>query len=157
MNIVLYNSAPSVEEWKFMRKLGNWPICDEKCFEMAIKNSLHFVSVYNCQQIIGMGRVVGDSVLCFYLHDIIVDPAYRKKGIGTEIVTNLLTYIKKNACPNATILLMAHKGSEDFYRSFGFISRPNDIKGSGMYMPNNNYIVKPESIELNSYIIKYPN
>lgn len=154
MSIVLYNSAPSIEQWKEMRKIGNWLICDDKYFERAITNSLHFVSVYDDKQIVGIGRVVGDNVICFYLHDVIVHPKYRNKGIGSAIVTNLLTYIKKHSCPNATILLMAHKGSENL---FGFISRPSDTKGPGMYMPDDNYNINPESLELKSYIIKCPN
>ena len=123
MSIILYNSAPSIEQWKEMRRIGKWLIHDDNVFEKAIINSLHFVSVYDGEQIIGIGRVVGDNSICFYLHDVIVHPMYRNKGIGSAIVINLLSYIKKYSCPNATIQLMAHKGSEKFYQSFGFISR----------------------------------
>lgn len=104
--------------------------------ETAIKNSLYIVSVEVDGQVIGMGRLIGDSSRIVYIQDLFINPAYQGKGIGTEIINRLLSYIKSNALPNTSITvgLMSAKGKEDFYTKLGFRLRPNEKEGNGMMM-----------------------
>lgn len=153
MDFTFCNTPPSVNHWREMRNVVGWAICDEKTFKRAIQNTLHFVCVYYCNNIIGMGRIVGDDCMCFYIQDVVVKESYRENGIGHQIVLNLLSYIKLHAYPNATIALMAHVNSEQLYKDFGFIMRPNESKGPGMYMPNQNYPYNLNLVETDKYII----
>lgn len=104
--------------------------------ETAIKNSLYIVSVELDGEVVGMGRLIGDNSRIVYIQDLLIKPAYQKKGIGTEIINRLLNYIKCNALPNTTITvgLMSAKGKEDFYTKLGFRLRPNEKEGNGMMM-----------------------
>ena len=79
---------------------------------------------------VGMGRLVGDGAMYWYLQDIIVQPEYQGQGIGRMIVNRLLEYIKENAMPGTKIEigLTAVKGKEPFYEKFGFSSGSSGMK-----------------------------
>lgn len=68
-----------------------------------------------CQfEVVGMGRLVGDGVMYWYLQEIIVMPQFQGQGIGTRIVNRLLDYIKENTTPGTfvSVVLTAATGKE---------------------------------------------
>lgn len=90
--------------------------------ERALKNDLLDVVAIVNNEVVGMGRLVGDGVMYWYLQEIIVLPEYQGKGIGTGIVNYLLEYIKKHT-ENETFTsvgLTAAEGKTSFYERFGF-------------------------------------
>lgn len=100
----------------------------------AIENSIYTLSAYKNDEIVGMGRLVGDGARNFYIQDLFIKPEFQKKGIGKSIVNKLLEYIRENGMKNCDIKvgLMAAKGKDQFYEKLGFRARPNDNEGSGM-------------------------
>jgi GNAT superfamily N-acetyltransferase len=102
--------------------------------EKAVKNSIFHLVTFDGDRIIGIGRLVGDGALIWYIEDLIVIPEYQKRGIGTLIMEQLLGYIEKNSVPGScTIIgLMSTKGKEPFYQKFGFRLFPNEHEGAGM-------------------------
>jgi len=90
--------------------------------EKALQNGLFNVSAVCDGKVVGMGRLVGDGAMYWYLQEIIVLPEYQGKGIGKSIVSRLLEYIKNTALPGTKIEvgLTAVKGKEPFYEKFGF-------------------------------------
>ena len=102
--------------------------------EKALANSLHCVTARCGGQVVGMGRLVGDGVMYWYLQEIIVHPDNQGMGIGKCIVNRLLEHIRAAAMPGTrvTVGLMAAKGKDSFYEQFGFFRRPNDSCGAGM-------------------------
>lgn len=126
------NTMPTPEEWRNLRSFTNWSLYDDNIFDEAKKHTIYAITVYDKEQIIGMGRVVGDGVICFYIQDIIVNPLYRNNGIGKKIVNSLMSEILKNSCPNSVIGLMSSIDTEPFYEKLGFIKRPNATMGAGM-------------------------
>ncbi|MDE7133011.1 MAG: GNAT family N-acetyltransferase, partial [Lachnospiraceae bacterium] len=97
--------------------------------EMALKNGLFNVSAICDGKVVGMGRLVGDGAMYWYLQEIVVLPEYQGKGIGKSIVNRLIEYIKSTAIPGTIIDvgLTAVKGKEPFYEQFGF-----SIRATGM-------------------------
>ena len=93
--------------------------------EKALKNGLFNVSAICGGQVVGMGRLVGDGAMYWYLQEIVVLPEYQGKGIGKSIVNRLLEHIKSAAVPGTIIDigLTAVKGKEPFYEKFGFLVR----------------------------------
>jgi len=79
--------------------------------------------------VIGIGRIIGDRGLYYYIQDLIVHPDYQRKGLGTRLMTKLMDYIKENARSGSFIGLMAAQGSENYYKQFGFKARPADRPG----------------------------
>ena len=98
--------------------------------EKALKNGLFNVSAVCDGNVIGMGRLVGDGAMYWYLQEIIVLPEYQGKGIGKSIVNRLIEHIKSEAVPGTKIEigLTAVKGKEPFYEKFGFSVCPTGMK-----------------------------
>ena len=98
--------------------------------EKALKNGLFNVPAVCDGKVIGMGRLVGDGAMYWYLQEIIVLPEYQGKGIGKSIVNRLIEHIKSEAEPGTKIEigLTAVKGKEPFYEKFGFSVCPTGMK-----------------------------
>lgn len=90
--------------------------------EKALKGGLFNVVAMHDGEVVGMGRLVGDSAMYWYLQEIVVLPEYQGKGIGKSIVNRLIEYIKNTAIPGTGISvgLTAVKGKEPFYEKLGF-------------------------------------
>lgn len=103
------------------------PLCQ---VEKALENSLFRVSAICDGEVVGMGRLVGDGAMYWYLQEIVVLPEYQGKGIGKSIVTRLLEHIKSTAVPGTKIEigLTAVSGKESFYEKFGFTVSPTGMK-----------------------------
>ncbi len=134
--IKIVENSPKAEDYLHLRESLSWNTYSLSDTKIALSNNLYSVSIYYEYEIIGMGRVVGDGRLCFYIQDIMVKPDYQHKGIGTLILNNIIEYLKNTATKEAYIGLMSKKGKEEFYENFGFIKRPNDIMGNGMVIPH---------------------
>ena len=98
--------------------------------EKALQNGLFNVSAICDGKVVGMGRLVGDGAMYWYLQEIIVLPEYQGKGIGKSIVNRLIEYIKDTAIPGTIIEvgLSAVKGKEPFYEKFGFSVRQSGMR-----------------------------
>ena len=92
--------------------------------DRALKNGLFNVSAICDGKVVGMGRLVGDGAMYWYLQEIVVLPEYQEKGIGKAIVARLLEHIKAAALPGTQVHvgLIAVQGKEAFYEQFGFTS-----------------------------------
>lgn len=90
--------------------------------ERALQNDLFDIVAIHNEEVIGMGRLVGDGVMYWYLQEIIVMPEYQGKGIGTDIVNVLLNHIQREIQPGTfvSVGLTAAEGKEGFYKKFGF-------------------------------------
>ncbi|WP_339725168.1 GNAT family N-acetyltransferase [uncultured Paraglaciecola sp.] len=123
---------PSVEEFLNLRNKIGWGELDFDLAKMSLDNSLFHVIVRDNTQLIGMGRIVGDGAMYFYIQDVIVDPSYQNSGIGTALMEQLENYLTVAAQKGTTIGLFAAKGKEAFYARFGYILRPSESLGNGM-------------------------
>ena len=102
--------------------------------EKSLESGLYNVLAKDGEQVVGMGRLVGDGVMYWYVQDVIVKPQYQGQGIGKAIMEHIMRHIEKASLPNTavTIGLMAAKGKDDFYEKLGFIARPTETYGAGM-------------------------
>ena len=118
--------AEDLVRLKVATGLGKRPL---QQVEVALKNGLFNVSAICDGKVVGMGRLVGDGAMYWYLQEIIVLPEYQGKGIGKGIVNRLIEHIKSAAIPGTKVDegLTAIKGKESFYEKFGFM-----VHSSGM-------------------------
>ncbi|MBB5943526.1 GNAT family N-acetyltransferase [Xanthomonas sp. A2111] len=94
----------------------------------ALPGSCFGVHVRDGEQIVGMGRIVGDGVLNFDVVDIAVDPAHQGKGLGRRIMDALMAWLHTHAVEGAYISLVADVPA--LYAKYGF--QPVAPKGEGM-------------------------
>ncbi len=132
MDIIL--NELTAEEYLFMHELVGFYLYSVEDVVSALEQDVLDVKVFYEKQLVGIGRVVGDARIVFFLKDIIVHPKFRNKGVGTIVVNTLLERIRLICCDHAYVGLMSTVGAEGFYEKFGFITRPNNHFGSGMVM-----------------------
>lgn len=131
-DIELVECVPTIDEYSALRDSAGWYPVESGYVERGLRNSLYSICAFKGNSLVGMGRVVGDGGIYYYVQDIIVLPEFQGKGIGMKIMNSVLRYIYSNSSPGAFIGLMAADGKEGFYQKFGFRRRP--AEGPGMFM-----------------------
>ena len=90
--------------------------------ELAIKNTLFNVSIFDDEKIVAMARAIGDKGLCYYIKDVVVHPDYQSRGLGRILIGEILEYINANGAEGTEIAveLCAMPDKIPFYEKFGF-------------------------------------
>ena len=132
MKIEIVDNALTPEIYIDVRKQVNFKYYEYEDVEIALKNSLYTVVVFDDGKPIGIARIVGDGRIVFFIKDVVVIPDYQNQKIGSMLMTKLEQYISETACDDAYIGLMSTPGQTDFYKKFGFIERPSKEFGPGM-------------------------
>jgi len=136
MEFNIDEKSPSGSEWVALRLSVGFGSYDEYQAERGLRNSLFCLSARDEKGgFVGMARIVGDGIICFYVQDVLVRPDFQGNGLGYALMTRVIAYIDACMVKNAVVGLMAAKGKEGFYEKFGFVCRPNDNKGCGMIRP----------------------
>lgn len=135
VNYDIIERCVTVEEFNSLRLSVGWTKLNHESVSKALDSSLYAVCTIVNNQIVGMGRVVGDGGLYYYIQDLIVETQFQGLGIGNAMLTKIIKFLENNISEGAFIGLMAAKGKELFYKKFGFIERPNKDFGPGMCIP----------------------
>lgn len=124
-NYQVVERPPTLEEYRQLSLAVGWghPSNDE-VLEIALHNSLYLVVALSATETVGMGRIVGDGAKAYYLQDIAVLPEHQRKGVGTMITAQLMTYLKTHAPDNAYISLIASRDAVNLYKKHGFEMSP---------------------------------
>ena len=107
-----------------------------KCEEIefpGVEMDVVTVTAVDGGRTVAMGRLIGDG-LYYMMVDIVVNPAFQGKGIGSQIVDLLLAYVDDRTPPGgrSSVQLIAEQGKEAFYIKKGFKLIPHEFCGSGM-------------------------
>lgn len=90
-------------------------------FERAIENSLCFGAYVGKRQV-GFARVVTDRASFGYLVDVIVDPAWRGKGIGRFLLKGVM---EDPVVSSLRTLMLRTETAHGLYQKLGFALAPN--------------------------------
>jgi len=111
---------PTVEEYRTICSEVGWEdYINFDVVEASLQHSLFAVVVEHRGKVVGMGRVVGDGSIYFYIQDIAVIPEYQYQGAGSLIMDRLVKLLRERAPEKAFIGLFAASGKESFYRKYG--------------------------------------
>ncbi|MCQ4021764.1 MULTISPECIES: GNAT family N-acetyltransferase [unclassified Ruminococcus] len=132
--MITYLNSLTVEEYLNLRDVVGWCKLSFEQSKRGLEHSNYITVARDNEKAIGMARVLFDFGYTAYITDVIVHPDYQGKGIGTQLVNNILDFLKENSDENEfmSYVLIANKGKEDFYKKFGFVTRPTDSLGAGM-------------------------
>lgn len=123
---------PTAQQWMDLRASVGWATFAPEVAEKSLAATLFCVCAFEHGELIGMGRVLGDGVISFYIGNIMVRPDRQNAGIGREIMERIGAWVENVAAPGAIASLLSIKGKEEFYTQFGFDCRPDEKHGSGM-------------------------
>ena len=86
--------------------------------EDAYANSLCVIGAYDNEKLVGIIRAVGDGLTIVFIQDIIVQPEYQRKGIGTKLLKAVMD--KYSDVYQMELLTDNTEKTKAFYRSVGF-------------------------------------
>lgn len=134
MAIEYIDQAPTLAEYKEMRRAVNFMVLSDRIASNALNNAFHITTVRDNGRAIGMIRVLSDGSYANFITDVMVIPEYQRQGIGKELMRRTVDFMKSTLQPGETIVLylMSAIGKEEFYKQFGFKARPNEVWGAGM-------------------------
>ncbi|MEJ2641216.1 MAG: GNAT family N-acetyltransferase [Desulfosarcinaceae bacterium] len=130
--------SPSAEQIAGIARLyvetGWWPEAEAHTEQVRrlIDGSLLFMVAREGDDIVGMGRAIGDGVSDAFIQDITVTASRRGEGIATRIVAALVGHLKKRGID--WIGLIAKGGAGGVYARCGF--RPMEDATPMRYIEN---------------------
>jgi GNAT superfamily N-acetyltransferase len=86
----------------------------------SLVGSVCGVVAHEGDELVGMGRVVGDGAFYFYVQDVAVRPDRQQRGLGRVLVEDLLDQIREIAAGHCFVGLFATPQAERLYASMGW-------------------------------------
>ena len=132
-DISFFDMIPDVETYHELRASVDWVVFCREQSEKALKNSCYCVVAKDEDDVVAMGRVVGDG-LYYTIVDVMVRPQYQGQKIGSTIINRLVEHINNETPKGArtSIQLISAPGKEGFYVKQGFKILPNENAGSAL-------------------------
>ena len=138
---VILEGLPTPQRYHDIRKLAGMTPPPMEAVPKSLANSFCCIVAYerkdmlddttpaSAQDVVAMGRLVGDGSLFLIMVDIAVHPDHQRRGLGKRIVQRLLDYVDEHA-PLAYVSLVADGPAQKLYPLYGF----KDVSPSiGMY------------------------
>lgn len=121
----LVERAPTLGEYRDLCVAVGWgAVINFDAAPVSLRHSLYHVVALHDGAIVGMGRIVGDGAIYFYLQDIAVRPEHQRRGLGTRIMDQLVAYLRAHAPEQAFIGLFAAADAMPLYARYGFAAHP---------------------------------
>ena len=85
--------------------------------EASLRNSSCYgVYLEDEDKLVGFGRVISDYATTYYLCDVIIDPDYQRRGLGTALVS----YIESLPVYDGLRGILITRDAHSFYRKYGY-------------------------------------
>ncbi|SEU24187.1 GNAT family N-acetyltransferase [Paenibacillus sp. NFR01] len=101
------------------REAGLSPMSPEGA-GIGLPNSCFAVTLYEGDELVGMGRVVGDGGCFFQVTDIAVKPSRQGRGYGKRIMAEIRRYLD-TVPERAYVSLIADGEASKLYAQYGFV------------------------------------
>ena len=101
-----------------------WPReYDPKQTEAALRTTMN-VAAWDGSRLAGSVRILTDGYFFSVVAEVMVDPDYRRQGVGKELLRRAL-----EVTPGGTLFIAAQPGQERFVEAAGFRRGPNGFVG----------------------------
>lgn len=121
LNLINYKEIDSswIESIKDIYKKESWTayLKDDEKLIRAFDNSLYTLGAFDDKKLIAFIRCIGDGEHILLVQDLIVDPKYQKRGIGTYLFTRILQKYS-NVRTFIVITDIEDEVNNKFYQSF---------------------------------------
>jgi ribosomal protein S18 acetylase RimI-like enzyme len=111
------NTSVSADKIAKLRNSVGWNGM-ESCYSDPRMNSYYHIACYDDDMLIGYVDTVSNGVTDAYIQDLMVNPAYQRYGIGTELMNKIIARLKENKI--YMISVVYDTALLSFYQRFGF-------------------------------------
>uniref|UniRef100_UPI0036D7CE4C GNAT family N-acetyltransferase n=1 Tax=Streptomyces cyaneofuscatus TaxID=66883 RepID=UPI0036D7CE4C len=118
--IHIEHTPPSAAEYLSLRKSAGLSAMSKEGAEIGLPNSLFAVCLREENEIVGMGRVIGDGGCFFQVVDIAVRPDQQGRGYGKLIMSEIMNYLREHVPARGLVSLLADVPADRLYAQFGF-------------------------------------
>ena len=115
--IYKYNETVSAKALSDLREAVGWNRMEEE-YENPLMISYYHIAVYEKEVLIGYIDCVSNGVTDAYIQDLMVHPDYQGKGIGTDLMNQMIGYLKGKRI--YMISVVYEESLKAFYDKFGF-------------------------------------
>ena len=131
---ITYNIDP--KDFESIRSSVGWNKIPYEQIDLAIKNSMVNVSIFDKDLCVGVGRIVGDHILKGMLTDVMVRPEYQGKGVGKLVVNKLISKLYSSVNEGECFQLEASPtaSNREFYIKCGLKYKPENQDGVYMWI-----------------------
>ena len=113
-------AIPSTATYQQLRVAAGMSAKSTEAAARGLPNSLFAVQIVQGDEVVGMGRIIGDGGCFFQVTDIAVLPAHQGKGLGKRIMGEIMRFIETHVPTSAYVSLIADGQAQDLYAQFGF-------------------------------------
>ena len=117
--IYVRNEAVSVKELADLRESIGWNRMENE-YKNPLLTSYYHIAVYEKEVLIGYIDCVSNGVTDAYIQDLMVHPDYQRRGIGTELMTIMINYLKQKHIYMISVVF--EENLKPFYEKFGFFN-----------------------------------
>jgi GNAT superfamily N-acetyltransferase len=119
--IILVERFPGVDDYRRLRSVSGLSPKSAAAAATGLANTLYGVSLKLGDEIVGMGRIIGDGGCFFVVVDIAVQPEYQRRGLGKRIMTALDAWLREHAPDSSNVSLFADGDARHLYAQYGFV------------------------------------
>ena len=132
-NVNIVSRIPTLAEFRELRSNAGWENPPDVALQRGLNNTIYAVCAENEDKLaIGIGRIVGDGGVQFFITDVIVHKDWQRREIGSRILGALMKHIEDNIRYPVFINLFTATGKHQLYEKFGFVARSSIKMGPGM-------------------------
>ena len=113
-------AIPAITTYRHLRVAAGLSPKSTDAAAKGLPNSLFAVQLLQGDEVVGMGRIIGDGGCFFQVVDIAVLPAHQGKGLGKRIMGEIMRFIETEVPESAYVSLIADGQAQELYAQFGF-------------------------------------
>lgn len=126
----LHDETPSEADYLRLRIVSGLTPKTAEGAAAGLPNTLFAVVVRDGEDVVGMGRLIGDGRLFYQVVDMAVMPEHQGRGLGKAIMQRLVDHIDSTAPAGAYVSLIADGEANKLYAQYGF--KPTAPRSIGM-------------------------
>jgi GNAT superfamily N-acetyltransferase len=128
----ILRAIPTVADYRRLREEAGLSPKTLVASERGLANTLFAVQVLTGDEVVGMGRVIGDGGCFYQVVDIAVLPQHQGRGLGKVIMGEIAGYIEREVPESGYVSLLADGNAYQLYQQFGFVLTAPASVGMGL-------------------------
>lgn len=121
MTYTTLHATPSAATYQHLRVASGLSPKSAEAAARGLPNTLFGVQLLHGDEVVGMGRVVGDGGTAFQVVDIAVLPTHQGRGLGKRIMQEIATWLRDHVPASGYVSLLADVPADALYAQFGFV------------------------------------